>query len=198
MKTIADFAMDILSRSPTPALPLSRLVEAIREETPGHVTGAERILTEIRSRPDLFRVLDPLIGPWRRATARQGESPPWSPETSVLYLASGTRASSPVGARTAESLRCLGSRVDENSATAVSRWLLLIERSVSKHHSTCGVNHPERHSPSSSTSSSPNARSAADRDTPIHSSSVIPLKINHPPDLSAPAKPSKSGTRTPA
>ena len=73
MKTIPDLAMEILSRSPSPALPFSRLVEAIAEETVGHVAAAERILTEIRSRPDLFRVLDPLIGPWRRATARQGE-----------------------------------------------------------------------------------------------------------------------------
>ncbi len=130
MKTIPDFVMDILSRSPTPALPLSRLIEAIVEETAGRVAGAERILTEIRSRPDLFRVLDPLIGPWRRATAKPDEAPPWSPETWVLGLASGTRAGSPVSARTAESLRCLGKRVDENSATSVARWLQLVERGV--------------------------------------------------------------------
>lgn len=126
MKTIPDLAMDILSRSPTPALPLSRLVDAIAEETPERVAGAEQILTEIRSRPDHFRVLDPLIGPWRRATARRGESPPWRPEIWVLGLASGTRASSPVRARTAESLRCLGRTVDENSATDMSHWLLLM------------------------------------------------------------------------
>ena len=131
MKTIPDFAMEILSRSPTPALPLPRLVKAITEETAGHVAGAERILREIRSRPDLFRVLDPLIGPWRRATAKPGEAPPWSPDTWVLGLAPRTRASSLVGARTAESLRCLGRRVDEDSATDVAHWLLLIERSVS-------------------------------------------------------------------
>ncbi|MCH7889969.1 MAG: hypothetical protein IH921_00560 [Gemmatimonadetes bacterium] len=128
MKTIPDLAREILSRSPTPALPLPHLVKAITEETAGHVVGAERILREIRSRPDLFRVLDPVIGPWRRATAKPGEVPPWSPETWVLGLDPDTRASSPVSARTAESLRCLGRRVDENSATAVARWLLLIQR----------------------------------------------------------------------
>jgi hypothetical protein len=131
MKTIQDFALEILSRSPTPALPLPRLVEAIEEETAGQVANAERILAEVRSRPDLFRVLDPMIGPWRRATARPGEVPPWSPETWVLGLEPGTGVSSPVSARTAESLRCLGKRVDENSATAVARWLLLIERAAS-------------------------------------------------------------------
>ena len=130
MKTIPDFAVDILSRSRTPALPLSRLVEAIAEERGGHMAGAERVLTEIRSRPDLFRVLDPVIGPWRRVTAKPGDAPPWSPETWVLGLASGIRTSSRVRARTAESLRYLGRRVDENSATDVSRWLLLIERSA--------------------------------------------------------------------
>lgn len=131
MKTIPDLATEILSRSPTPALPLSHLVEAIAEETASQSASTERILAELRSCPDLFRVLDPLIGPWRRATARPGEVPPWSPETWVLGLHPGTRASSPVSARTAESLRCLGRRVDENSATAVARWLLLIERCAS-------------------------------------------------------------------
>ena len=131
MKTIPDFAREILSRSPALALPLARLLEAIEEETAGYVVSPERILTEIRSRPDLFRVLDPMIGPWRRSTAKPGEAPPWSPETWVLGLDPNTRASSPVSARTAESLRCLGRRVDENSATAVARWLLLIERGSS-------------------------------------------------------------------
>ncbi len=130
MKTIPDFAMEILARSPTPALPLAHLVKAITAETAGHVANVDRILREIRSRPDLFRVLDPLIGPWRRAMAKPGETPPWSPDTWVLGLAPGTRVSSPVWARTAESLRCLGRRVDENSATAVAHWLLLIERST--------------------------------------------------------------------
>jgi hypothetical protein len=128
MKTISELAREILSRSPTPALSLPRLLEAIAAESAGPVASAERTLTEIRSRPDLFRVLDPMIGPWRRATARPGEVPPWSPETWVLGLDPDTSVSSPVSARTAESLRSLGRRVDENSATAVARWLLLIER----------------------------------------------------------------------
>jgi hypothetical protein len=130
MKTISDLAREILSRSPTPALPLPRLLEAIAAESAGPVHNAERTLTEIRSRPDLFRVLDPMIGPWRRATAKPGEVPPWSPETWVLGLDPDTSASSPVSARTAESLRSLGRSVDENSATAVARWLLLMERNA--------------------------------------------------------------------
>ena len=130
MKTITDFAREILNRSPAPALPLPRLIEAIAEESAGHVVDAERILREIRLRPDLFRVLDPLIGPWRRATAKPAETPPWGPDTWVLGLHPSTRTGSPVSARTAESLRCLGKKVDENSATAVAHWLLLIERSA--------------------------------------------------------------------
>ena len=131
MRTIPDFAREILNRSATPALPFPRLRAAIEEATAGQVGNAERILAEIRSRPDLFRVLDPMIGPWRRATAKPGEVPPWSPETWVLGLDPDTGARSSVSARTAESLRCLGRRVDENSATAVARWLLLIERCAS-------------------------------------------------------------------
>ena len=129
MKTIPDFAREILTRSKAPALPIPRLVEAIAAEGGSHVTTVDRILRELRSRPDLFRVLDPLIGPWRRATAITGGTPPWSPDTWVLGLDPGLRATSPVGARTAECLRCLGRQVDENSATAVARWLILIERS---------------------------------------------------------------------
>ena len=132
MKTISDFVREILSRSPTPALPLTRLVEAIAEESTGPAASVERVLAEIRSRPDLFRVLDPAIGPWRRATAQPGATPPWSPDTWVLGLDPGMSAASPVRARTSESLRCLGRRVDENSATAVARWLILIERSSSR------------------------------------------------------------------
>jgi len=128
MKTIPDLAREILSRSPTPALPLPGLVEAIEEETTtGHLPSPARILIEIRSRPDLFRVLDPVIGPWRRATAEPGGPSPWNPATWVLGLDPDTRTSSPVSARTSESLRWLGRRVDENSATAVARWVLLIQ-----------------------------------------------------------------------
>ena len=131
MKTITDFAREILNRSGTPALPLPRLLEAIEEATSGQVVNAEQILAEIRSRSDLFRVLDPMIGPWRRATAKPGEVPPWSPETWVLGLDPDTGASSSVSARTAKNLQCLGRKVDENSATAVARWLLLMERYAS-------------------------------------------------------------------
>jgi hypothetical protein len=80
MKTIPDLAREILSRSPTPALPLPGLVEAIEEETTGHLPSPARILTEIRSRPDLFRVLDPVIGPWRRAKAEPGGPPRGAPQ----------------------------------------------------------------------------------------------------------------------
>jgi len=131
MKTILDFAREILNRSPTPALPLPRLLEAIEEATARQVVNAERIPAEIRSCPDLFRVLDPMIGPWRRATAKRDEVPPWSPETWVLCLNPDTRTSSSVSARTAESLRCQERRVDENSATAVARWLVLTARCAS-------------------------------------------------------------------
>ena len=131
MKTIPDFAREILNRSGTPALPLPRLLEATEEGTSGQVVNAQRILAEIRSRPDLFRVLDPMIGPWRRATAKPGEVPPWSPETWVLGLDPDTVASSLVSARTAKSLQCLGRKVDENSTPAMARWLLLMERYAS-------------------------------------------------------------------
>jgi hypothetical protein len=120
MKTIPDFAREILNRSATPALPLPRLLEATEEATAGQVVNAEQIIPEIRSRPDLFCVLDPMIGPWRRATAKPGEVPPWNPRRG-FSASIPTPGRSSVSARTAESIRYLGRRVDDNSATAVAR-----------------------------------------------------------------------------
>jgi len=193
MKTIPDLATEILSRSSTPALPLPRLVEAIAEETASQGASAERILAELRSCPDLFRVLDPLIGPWRRATARPGsvvEPRDVGPRPPSQYPSKLTRVGPDRGKPSLPGKK--GQREFSNGRSPLAST----DRAVRPRQSTHRVNHPVRHSLSASTCSSPKLRTAAAQDTPGHSSSVIPLKINHPLGLSAPVRLFKSGTRT--
>lgn len=128
MKTTSDHAQEILWRSSSPALPLASLVEALERETVTTTGGTESVLRELRARPDLFRVLDPRVGPWRSRGAMSAEVRAWTPDLSVLGLRPHPRPSSPVRARLAETLRSLGRRVDQGSATATARWLLLMER----------------------------------------------------------------------
>ena len=128
MKTTSEHAQEILWRSPSPAMPLAILVEALERETLTTTGGTESVLRALRARPDLFRVLDPRIGPWRGPGAMYPEVRAWTPDVSVLGLRPRHRPSSPVRARLAETLRSLGRRVDQGSATATARWLLLMER----------------------------------------------------------------------
>ena len=128
MKTTSEHAQEILWRSSSPALPLASLVEALERETVTTTGGTEAVLRELRTRPDLFRVLDPRVGPWRSRGAMYAEVRAWIPDLSVLGLRPRPRPSSPVRARLAETLRSLGRRVDQGSATATARWLLLMER----------------------------------------------------------------------
>ena len=128
MKTTSEHAQEILWRSSSPALPLASLVEALERETITTTGGTEAVLRELRTRPDLFRVLDPRVGPWRSRGAMYVEVRAWIPDLSVLGLRPRPRPSSPVRARLAETLRSLGRSVDQGSATATARWLLLMER----------------------------------------------------------------------
>ena len=86
MKTTSEHAQEILWRSSSPALPLASLVEALERETVTTTGGTESVLRELRTRPDLFRVLDPRVGPWRSRGAMYAEIRAWTPDLSVLGL----------------------------------------------------------------------------------------------------------------
>ena len=170
MKTTPDVVEQILSRSVPSAMPLPRLVEAVNRELGGPRIGRGDLLRSLRSRPDLFRTLDPLVGPWRRYTVESWDDGGWAPDPWVIGLSPERRPQSAFVSRLNESLRCLGRQVDGCSTTSTARWLSHMERG-STALSSIGVtnglttrdpwrpspaqdptsNHPERHSCSSST-----------------------------------------------
>ena len=128
MKATPVVVEQILSRSMPSAMPLPRLVEAVNREMGGPQVGPQALLCSLRSRPDLFRMLDPLVGPWRRSTAVRWGDGGWAPDPWVIGLSPERRPRSPLVSRLSESLRCLGKQVDECSTTATARWLLHMER----------------------------------------------------------------------
>ncbi len=109
------------------AMPLPLLVEAVNREIGGPGVSPEDLLRSLRSRPDLFRTLDPLVGPWRRIAALRRVDGGWAPDLWVVGLSPGRRPRSAFASRLTESLRCLAKQVDERSTTATTRWLIHME-----------------------------------------------------------------------
>ena len=128
MKTMSEHVQEILWRSVSPALPLPTLIEALERETVTTTGGPLSVLRELRRSPELFRVLDPCMGPWRGRWAITGQDPVWTPDLWVLGLSPRKRSCSPIRARLSETLRSLGRRVDQGSAMATARWSLLMAR----------------------------------------------------------------------
>ncbi len=128
MKTTSEHVQEILWRSASPALPLPLLIEALERETLLATGGTEPVLRELAGSPDLFRVLDPHVGPWRGQSAITGGAGAWTPNLWVLGLLPRRRPCSPVRARLSETLRSVGRRLDCGSAMATARWMLLMER----------------------------------------------------------------------
>ena len=128
MKATPVLVEQILSRSMPSAMPLPRLVRAVNREMGGPGVGPQDLLCSLRSRPDLFRMLDPLVGPWRRSVAVRWGDGGWAPDPWVIGLSPERRPRSAFVSLLNESLRCLGKQVDECSTTATARWLLHMER----------------------------------------------------------------------
>lgn len=125
MQTLADRAAAVLARHPAPALPLDELVDQVRGA--GAVVGPEVLLRALEARPDLFRVLDPWRGPWRRAPSPHRARPVAGPRW-IVGLAALPHARD-AGARLKASLSWLGRTVDERSALDLVRWLGMVRES---------------------------------------------------------------------
>lgn len=147
MTTTPDLVERILNRSMAYAMPLPLLVEAVNREIGGPEMGPEDLLRSLRSRPDLFRTLDPLVGPWRRLATVHWADGGWAPDTWVIGLSPGRRPRSAFVSRLNESLRCLAKQVDERSTTATARWLVHMELTL-KTLSSAGI--PREAAPSNS------------------------------------------------
>jgi len=128
MRNTAEVVREIMDRTTSTALPLPVLIVALERGVVMPPRGPVGLLREIKSRPDLFRVLDPRVGPWRRPRTLPGSPLGWRPDRWVLNLHPRRKPHSPVQARLSESLRCLGRTLDQGSATATARWSQLMAR----------------------------------------------------------------------
>lgn len=120
MQTLADRAAETLARHPAPALSLDELVQQVRGG--GTVVGPDVLLRALEARPDLFRVLDPWRGPWRRASPRS-----WTPAATpwVVGLGRYPRVDGPAG-RLKASVAWLGRTLDDRSVLDLVRWLGMV------------------------------------------------------------------------
>ena len=132
MQSTTDLAVHILARTPARALPISHLSLLIEQDIGGATVEDEFVVQAVRSRPDLFRLLDPWRGPWRVSRRpglavskldsrllRDVKDEPW-----VLLLAPPTenQANAPLR-MLQDSMVAAGRRVDEHSVMALARWL---------------------------------------------------------------------------
>jgi hypothetical protein len=139
MNRIAERTHQLLTRHPAPALDLGEVVRLIEREDPLLARDEESVFRLIRSRPDLFRVLDPWRGAWRtlaegmvvargsaETTAGWGQQKrPWIVALPPSTEQVGTDQHPLVG-RLRESLVWLARALDHDSVAALSRWSLLV------------------------------------------------------------------------
>jgi hypothetical protein len=157
MLTIDVVVRQILEREISGALPLPELCERVSAEHQSPSGGAEVLLREIESRPEVFRVLRPCMGPWDSRGPRLPQAVSATPWVLVRAADPGwgeNRTESVL----METLREVGNSVDAKSFTALARWLQLViaaGETFRALHSEA-MNHPERHSSSESTSTNVN------------------------------------------
>lgn len=119
MLTLTDRAAQALSRLPVPALPLDQLVQLLRQS--GAVATPDVLRRALEGRPDLFRILDPWRGPWRRSGS--GVRSRWIVARTRERMSPGTED------RLLSSLTQLAATVDEGSVADLTRWLGMIRES---------------------------------------------------------------------
>ncbi|MFP3948974.1 MAG: hypothetical protein ACLFWG_09615 [Longimicrobiales bacterium] len=147
MENPLETARRVLARHPGPALPYTELHHLVSLELTGPAPRADDLLTRIRARSDVFRLLEPSRGPWRTGdlTRPDGGSPvflwlePWVLLGSLdegererkgdAHAPPRHRGSFP---RVRASVLNLGRTLDDASPTTLCRWLLIAreERSL--------------------------------------------------------------------
>lgn len=125
MELPAETVRRVLRRQPVPALPIDELCDLVRREAPGRVFTPEVVALQLRVRPDLFRVVDPWKGPWSPVNGSGG--PPIGPSW-VIPVERHEPPGEPRGPGRIvwDSLACLGEALDEESPTALARWLRIV------------------------------------------------------------------------
>jgi len=154
-------ARHILGREIAAALPLQILMDRVRESTSRPLGSARTFEQELGTRPDDFRLLDPWTGPWK-------ENPRRIPADRTRWIQLRIRVDrGPARCRSetvlAETLRVVGVTVEADSFTALARWLHLVAEAGRTWEAAyaSGAKRPERHSSSTSESTSENPALAA-------------------------------------
>ena len=114
--------------SPSPAMPLSHLVEEARAATGSTTLDPHRLLAGLRHYPERFKVLEPGKGPWRFVSA--GSAAPSPTEPWVVSLRDpespeGAEVGTRIQSRLRESVRLVTASVDQSSPRDVARWYAL-------------------------------------------------------------------------
>ena len=122
----------ILDRAPTRALPLSRLLQLLREEGVAVSGREEWILRRITEQPEAFKVIPDRLGPWVVWAGEGDPGSPWYPSRrfgrdpwvmTCSPVTSSLGIEGKVVGRIQESLQAWGRELDDGSPVAVARWI---------------------------------------------------------------------------
>ena len=123
---------DILDGAPTRALPLSRLIRALKDDGVAEACREDWVLARLTERPERFRVIPDRLGPWVHwPSGGEGGRVPSHPRKSgpdpwIMTCSPGPPPFGPgsqVVGRIQEGLQAWGRSVDDGSQTAVARWI---------------------------------------------------------------------------
>jgi hypothetical protein len=122
---------EILDAAPTRAMSFSRLMKAVRAQSPGPVGDPEQILNRMNEEPTRFLVVPDPIGPWAEAVQPsrvraprpngEGKGDPWVLARTPPRPASGSEELMVIQVQ--ESLRAWGQELDTRSQGAIARWI---------------------------------------------------------------------------
>lgn len=123
---------DLLDGAPTRALPLSRLIQTLKEDGLAEAGRREWILARLTEQRACFKVIPDRLGPWvprpRAGVVGKISSPPTGSglDPWIMTCSPGRPLSGLDGqvmGRIRESLQAWGREVDDGSQTAVARWI---------------------------------------------------------------------------
>ncbi len=136
MELSPDQVARILRRRPEPAFTLSSVLRLTEREGFSRVSDPHVLLHMLRSRPDLFRVIEPGVLDRRtaRTAVRERGPAPIHPPIEPWVVPTGPREE-PWGPSTgrrspwrvlSESVRALSRQIDTDSKVALARWARIV------------------------------------------------------------------------
>ncbi len=128
MDPIAQHAVQVLEMHPHPALRFSELLHLVAERADRSL-DAPRLRGVLERHAQLFRMLDPLRGPWRVGDPRRARRHADDPWVLLTRDPAGGGHPDPTCLVLRESMRWYGWKLDAASPSAVQRWAAAALRS---------------------------------------------------------------------